>query len=107
MEVDKRAVKFDFHAEKNSRRRASPTLKTTGLCRRTELEELGGEAFVGTPQLRAHAHGFFMDARLYKRLRSAAAAPTPTMITRSRRSRRSWPRSRSRVFGELEVLPCR
>ena len=40
---------------------------------RTELEELGGEAFVGTPQLRAHAHGFFVDARLYKRLRAAAA----------------------------------
>ena len=40
---------------------------------RTELDELGGEAFVGTPQLRAHAHGFFMDARLYKRLRAAAA----------------------------------
>ena len=37
------------------------------------MEELGGEAFVGTPQLRAHAHGFFMDARLYKRLRAAAA----------------------------------
>ena len=34
---------------------------------RTELDELGGEAFVGTPQLRAHAHGFFVDARLYKR----------------------------------------
>jgi len=38
---------------------------------RTELEELGGEAFVGTPQLRAHAHGFFMDARLYGSRRPA------------------------------------
>jgi ribosome biogenesis protein ENP2 len=40
---------------------------------KTELEDLGGEAFIGTPQLRAHAHGFFMDARLFKRLRAAAA----------------------------------
>mmetsp|Transcript_11624 Transcript_11624/g.35814 ORF Transcript_11624/g.35814 Transcript_11624/m.35814 type:complete len:546 (-) Transcript_11624:12-1649(-) len=40
---------------------------------KTELEDLGGASFVGTPQLRAHMHGYFMDARLYKRLRAAAA----------------------------------
>ena len=37
-----------------------------------DLADLGAESFVGTPQLRAHAHGFFIDAKLYRRLQAVS-----------------------------------
>ena len=37
-----------------------------------ELEDLGAADLVGTPQLRAHAHGYFVDAKLYKRLKAVS-----------------------------------
>lgn len=39
-----------------------------------EVEDLGASAFIGTPQLRAYLHGYFLDAKLYRRL---AAVATP------------------------------
>ncbi|KAJ1446624.1 quinon protein alcohol dehydrogenase-like superfamily [Pelagophyceae sp. CCMP2097] len=38
-----------------------------------QLEEVGGAGLVGTPMLRAYMHGFFVDARLLKRLKSVNA----------------------------------
>ena len=57
---------------------------------RTELEELGGEAFVGTQQLRAHAHGFFMDARLYGSRRPAVLRCLHAIDATRFRQTRSW-----------------
>lgn len=37
---------------------------------RTELADMGLEHLIGTPLLRAYMHGFFMDQRLYSRVRS-------------------------------------
>lgn len=39
---------------------------------RKELEELGLENMVGTAYLRAYMHGFFMDMRLYRKVRAVA-----------------------------------
>lgn len=37
-----------------------------------ELHELGIEKMIGTPYLRAYMHGFFVDARLYDKVRALA-----------------------------------
>jgi ribosome biogenesis protein ENP2 len=39
---------------------------------RQELEKLGVTKLIGTPYLRAYMHGFFMDIRLYTKLRALA-----------------------------------
>lgn len=39
---------------------------------RDELERLGITKLIGTPYLRAHQHGFFMDFRLYRKVRDIA-----------------------------------
>ena len=72
---------------------------------RTELEELGGEAFVGTQQLRAHAHGFFMDARLYGSRRPAVLRCLHAIDATRFRQTRSWVVSFSilRPFGPFPV----
>jgi len=40
---------------------------------RTELESWGAEHLIGTNVLRPYMHGFFMDLRLYQRIRSSIA----------------------------------
>ena len=37
-----------------------------------ELDALGCGALLGTPLLRAHMHGFFVEMKLYSKLRAAA-----------------------------------
>ena len=69
------------------------------------MEELGGEAFVGTPQLRAHAHGFFMDARLYKRLRAAAAPYAYDDYKKQKVAKKLAEKQESRIR-RAEVLPA-
>jgi len=39
---------------------------------RQEVEEIGAEALIGTSILRAYMHGFFMDMKLYSKLRAAS-----------------------------------
>lgn len=39
---------------------------------REELERLGVTRLIGTPYLRAHQHGFFMDFRLFRKVRDIA-----------------------------------
>ena len=39
-----------------------------------ELNELGLEHLIGSPLLRAHLHGFFIDIRLYRKAASARPA---------------------------------
>lgn len=38
----------------------------------TELEELGATGLIGTPMLRAYMHGFFMEMKLYSKLRAVS-----------------------------------
>merc|ERR1711972_996110 len=45
-----------------------------GFVTLTELQELGLDHLVGSPLLRAHMHGFFMDIRLYRKASSAKPA---------------------------------
>jgi len=40
----------------------------------TELQEMGLDHLVGSPLLRAHLHGYFMDIRLYRKAASAKPA---------------------------------
>ena len=44
---------------------------------RKELGELGLDHLIGTPMLRAYMHGFFMDVRLYQKVRHRGPAPGP------------------------------
>ena len=39
---------------------------------RAEVEEIGAGALIGTATLRAYMHGFFMDMKLYSKLRAAS-----------------------------------
>merc|ERR1719342_687265 len=41
---------------------------------KVELEELGLDHLIGSPLLRAHLHGYFMDIRLYRKAASAKPA---------------------------------
>ena len=54
---------------------------------RKDLTSLGLDHLIGTPMLRAYMHGFFMDTRLYQKVRSARG-PSPGN-SRSSRSRRT------------------
>ena len=39
---------------------------------KTELEELGGNGLIGTPLLRGYMHGFFIEMKLYTKLRAVS-----------------------------------
>ena len=39
---------------------------------RAEVEELGATALIGTPQLRGYMHGFFVEMKLYSKLRAVS-----------------------------------
>jgi len=39
---------------------------------KTEIEEIGASGLIGTPMLRAYMHGFFMEMKLYNKLRAVS-----------------------------------
>ena len=39
---------------------------------KSEVEEIGATGLIGTPMLRAYMHGFFMEMKLYNKLRAVS-----------------------------------
>jgi len=64
---------------------------------RKELEELGLEGMVGSPYLRAYMHGFFMDVRLYRKVRAVANPQSYKEYVKERVQKKREERQASRI----------
>merc|ERR1719233_1691275 len=68
-----------------------------------ELNELGLEHLIGSPLLRAHLHGFFIDIRLYRKAASASPASATETVKKEMVRKRIEEQRKGRVKLESKV----
>ena len=51
---------------------------------KSDIEKFGLESLVGTPILRAYMHGYFMDAKLYKKVKGASNRAASAGVAKQR-----------------------
>lgn len=71
---------------------------------RSEVEELGASGLVGTPMLKSYMHGFFMDMKLYSKLR-AVSKPFEFEEHRKRKIREKIEEKRRSRITAVKRLP--
>jgi len=73
------------------------------FCSLAELQDLGLDHLVGSPLLRAHLHGYFMDVRLYRKAASARPANSVENMKRNLIQRQIEAQREGRVKIETKV----